>query len=371
MNIKMIAAAVLAAVLLLVLPAVRAHGDELSDIREQVQSELEQAAGDEVSESLEEEGISVSDPESIKNADPKSIFGKLFLLFRESLRQPLRLLARLIGISVLCAVMRSASGGDGLSAAYERLCIIAVIVMMGDMLSSMFESLKSSVDTVNGFMISFIPVFSALTSASGAVNTAQTYTASSIVVCEVSAFISSCVVMPLLCSVTAIGVVSAVQPGLRLSGVAGSVKKAVSFILAAVMMIFTGLMKLQGIMAASADSMASKTLRMAATSFIPVIGGSVSDAYLAVKSGMGMIRSAAGVFGIGAVAVIAARPLLSLLALKLTVFLAKVVNELLGQSETAAFLDSMNSVLSIALAMLISLCSAFIISAAIILDKAL
>ena len=117
-----------------------------------------------------------------------------------------------------------------------------------------------------------------------------------------------------------------------------SVKKAVTVGLGLIMTVFTGLMTIQGMAGASADNVSSKAIRFAASSFIPIIGSSVSS--------LGVIRTSVGSIGIIVLFIIILRPLISVIAVKFAIFLAKCVNEIFGQSKVSAeLLKSVNSVL--------------------------
>ena len=77
--------------------------------------------------------------------------------------------------------------------------------------------------------------------------------------------------------------VSAINPSLDLGSLAESVKKLVIWVLGIVMTLFTGLLSIQSFAGAAADNLSARAVKFAASSFIPVIGGSVSEAYSAVK----------------------------------------------------------------------------------------
>ena len=80
----------------------------------------------------------------------------------------------------------------------------------------------------------------------------------------------------------AVTLVSAINPSLDLGSLAESVKKLVIWVLGIVMTLFTGLLSIQSFAGAAADNLSARAVKFAASSFIPVIGGSISEAYSAV-----------------------------------------------------------------------------------------
>ena len=182
--------------------------------------------------------------------------------------------------------------------------------------------------------------------------------------------VASKILMPFLSILLALTLVSCINPRLSFSDVAAGVKKAVTVGLGLIMTVFTGLMTIQGLAGASADNVSSKAIRFAASSFIPIIGTSVSEAYSTVKGSLGVIRTTVGSIGIIVLLLIIARPILSVVAVKLMIFLAKCINDIFGQSRTSQLLKSVNSVLSIAMSILIAYAVIFTVATSIMMMTA-
>ena len=137
------------------------------------------------------------------------------------------------------------------------------------------------------------------------------------------------------------------------------------------MTIFTGLLTIQSITGAATDSLASRTAKFAASSFIPIVGGAVSEAYSTVYGSLGVIRSGAGTIGIIIICIIVLRPIVTILAVKFVVTLGKIVCELFGQHESSEFLGGTNAVLSIGLGIVICFSMIFIVATAVVMLTAM
>ncbi len=351
----------------MICPTVFAENDseEFDRLKQRIDSSLNSALDEETAEELDEMGLAPSDSESLLKLDMRSFLSHTADKLRDSLTQPLVMLGRILAVSLIyCAMQLICTDENSLSESFGTVSIICVMTLMADSLSSAYEALKDSIDAINSFMITYIPVYTAVTTAGGYAASAGVYSASTIVVCETTEIISSKLLIPLLSAVTALTMISAIDPKIKVSGFAGSISKLTTWLLATVMLIFVGLLSIQGATGGAADNLAAKTLRFAASSFIPVIGGSVSDAFTAVRGGMGVIRAAVGGFGVIAVFLTALRPFLLLISMKLTLWAGRIINELLGLQRTADFLKSINSVLSICTSVLITITSAFIIATA-------
>lgn len=342
---------------------------ELDRLKESIDLRLTEELDDDTLTELDDLGVAPSDSKGITSLDIRAFFGKLAAGAKDSIRLPAVMLGRIIAVSLIySAMLQVCPESRGLSDAFSVICTVCVITVMTETISSIYDDLKDSIGCINTFMISYIPVFTAVTAAGGAPVTAEVYSSSTVLICEVTQFISSQVLLPCLSLLTALNVVSAIDPSLKISGFSESVRKLTTWLLATTMLIFVGLLSIRGVTGSVADDLTSRTLRFAASSFIPVIGTSVSDAFLAVKGGMGLIRSAVGGFGMLAVFLIAVRPFVAIFSIKLAVWTGRMINELLGLRQTATFLSGINSVLSIAVSILISITAAFIIATAAVMS---
>ncbi len=112
---------------------------------------------------------------------------------------------------------------------------------------------------------------------------------------------------------------------------------------------------------------AARAVKFGASNFIPIIGGSVSEAYSTVYASIGVIRSGVGTIGTAAVTVMLLRPLVSILCVKLTLIISRIISDLLGLSETSELLRSTDSAMSAAVSTLLTFALMFIVATAVIM----
>lgn len=348
------------------------ESDDFGEIKEQIDSRLKSSADKESADILEQEGISLTDPGSITGIKAENVFAKMWEYFTDALTKPIATLGKIIAALVICAVVKSMSPDKNeMGGLFETLCILSVIIIVAGTLSESFETVKSSVESINSFMISYVPIFAGTVTAGGAALSAGSYTAVMMLVCECMTAVAAKILVPFLSVILAATLVGAVNPKLRLSGTAESIKKCTVWILGTVMSVFVGLMTIQGMTGGAADSLAAKSLKFAASSFIPVIGRSVSDAYTAVRGSLGLIKSGVGSLGIIIIFIIVIRPVLAILAIKLMLWCGKTVGEILGENKIAQFLKSVNSIMSIGLSVIIAYAVVFIIATSTLMAAAI
>lgn len=144
-------------------------------------------------------------------------------------------------------------------------------------------------------------------------------------------------------------------------------KKVVIWTLGFLLTIFVGLLTIRGIVAGSADTVATKTTKFLLGSFVPVVGGALSEALNSVQGCMGVIRSSVGSLGI-IVCVLTFLPLLlTILLLMGTLHLSAGVAELMSVEKVGGILKSAASVLSLIFGIILMFALLLVVSVTILL----
>ena len=317
---------------------------------------------------LEDNNITLEDPSSAANISASDVIKHIFESFTAALRSPLIMLGK---ITMLCVLVRSMSAEGTVDKVFTLICVLTTVLVISDTVTDSLYSVKTSMEQMNRFMMSYIPIFSSVATAGGSAAAGAGYYGVMLIICESAGILADTILVPFLSAVLAVTLVSAINPSLDLGSLAESVKKLVIWVLGIVMTLFTGLLSIQSFAGAAADNLSARAVKFAASSFIPVIGGSVSEAYSAVKGSIGVIRTSVGVIGVIIMSVIVAKPLLTLLAVKLAVWIGATINDIFGISNSGGLLKSINSVLSIGVSILAAYSIMFVISTSVVIMTAM
>lgn len=337
----------------------------IDEYRKSIDSSLSGALDDETADSLDRYGIYPASSSDSFNIS--SVISGVTDRFKASLSDPVKILGKLIAICAFTVLVKSLTEGSSYGELYDTSAILVNICVIYSSAELAVSSLKTALDDISAFMLTYIPVFSSVIASGAAVTSAAGYYTVMFTLCELITFVATNLLLPITGIVFALNIVGAVNGNISLDGLCASLKSLTKWILTALMTVFTAVLSLKGITGASVDSVASRTMRFAASSFIPIVGGSVSEAYSTIYGSLGIIRSSVGLFGIGAVAVITLRPVITVIAYKFVISLGGIINELFGQSRTASLLRGLAGVLDIALGIMIAMAMIFIISTAIIM----
>lgn len=126
--------------------------------------------------------------------------------------------------------------------------------------------------------------------------------------------------------------------------------------------IFTGYLGFTGVVSGPVDAAAAKATRMAINGVVPVVGGILADATDAVLVGAGVMKNAAGVYGLLAIIAVWIGPFLRIgiqyLVLKLTAAICGVF----GSEHTTTLIGDFSSAMGLLLAITGAMCLLLLVS---------
>lgn len=337
--------------------------EDLDSYSDLIGEQLDSAIDSDTRELMRENG---ADDGTLSGLSPEKIIGLFADEIAGSMTEPLAVFGRLAAVLILTALMNSLAGGTG-SQGFSVISLLACITLIYKSVYGAFTLVSEFLGRLSEFMLSYIPIYASVTAASGSFAAGGSYYASALGVCELIGFVSRSVIMPFLSVFMALSFTAAIDPDLNFSGAAGSVKGAVQFTLTALMTLYTGLMSVKSITGAAADSAAARAVRFGASSFIPIIGGSVSEAYSSVYAGVGVIRSAVGSVGIAAVIFMLISPIAALVMVRAVLGAARLAADMLGLSAQSELLKSTGYAVSAAISTVLCFSMMFIISTAILM----
>ena len=322
------------------------------------------------SNSLENLGIDGIDWRQFNGLTPEKIFSEILSITKETAPRPLRAISMVIAIMLLCALVDSLklSFGErplgGVIGAISTLCICACIVTpIVDCIIRTANIIKSAAI----FMLSYIPILAGIMVAGGQAITAASYHMMMVGAGEVISQISTGFLVPILNIFLALSVVSAISPKMNTTALCDAFQKTVKFVLSFVMSVFVSLLAIQNIVGVSADSAGSRAVRFAISSFIPVVGGALSDAFNTVQGCVKLLKSGVVAFGIIAGGFIFIPIIIECLIWLASVNLCVAIGDVFDLGSISNLLKSSSKVISTMIAMVLCCVTIIIISTVFVL----
>lgn len=335
------------------------------------QQQLEVAGVDELWNDLSEDtrelyrqiGVdSVSDLGDL-TVQPQTLLSSLANTVAAESRQPLMIAGVLLAAVVLCAYLsgtRDTVSSPGLTTVYNQVSILAVCAVLLMPFADLIGKVQEALSGTAVFLGSFTPVYIAILAAGGQLQTALSYQSVLLLFAQLLTFFSDKVLMPVLLCALALGVVSAVSDTGNLGKLGGRLLKAGSWGLGILSAVFTALLSVNTLLGSAKDSLGNRMMKLSISSFVPVVGSAVSEAYLTVRSCLTLVKSTVGVFGILTAGMLLSPAIIGCIAWLISLWLSSLAAEAFNQTEIAGFLKTVTGVIKAMLAML-SLSAVFMI----------
>lgn len=296
-----------------------------------------------------DEGILDSD---LKNAITAVLNGEMTnfsdlyaLLFRTVLKAIFGCLPAMISVVIIC-VMKSMLTNMG--ADFEKrktaeivhaVCYAAVLVIVLSEISLAVKTAYETVSALQKYSAVIFPVLTTLTSALGGVTTTAVYQpAVSLLSVGIIGLITS-VTIPLFLASTVFAAVGNISGNVRLDKLTRLTRGVAEWILGIVFGLFVSVLGVQGAVGAAADKVTVSAARFALSSYVPILGGYISEGFDLVYASCILLKNAVGYVGLIVLFAVIIYPLAKLAALMLAMKLTAAIIEPLGEKRVSDFLS--------------------------------
>lgn len=266
---------------------------------------------------------------------------------RGSFKKPIKDMVIIAGVVVLVGLIKGTAAAENFSEPLNIAigCAVAITVFASS--AGVISQGMSAVETTSDFMLALIPVLAGIITAAGNPTLALTYGSFAMAAAQAAAQTAGNIIMPLCGAFSAFGVSASLSPELKLIKLADMIKKLTIGVLSFVAAAFSAVLGLKSLLAGSADTLASKGIKLALSSAVPIVGGALSDAYSSIIGSVSLLKSTVGVFGVIAVVMIDLPVVLQLTARIILLKLLGVLSSSMGDDTTGEVLDTLSSALTV------------------------
>ncbi len=279
-------------------------------------------------------------------------------IFGQALRSGLKILAVIIIGSLACAALDE----GGVKEAVNMCSAVAVSAIAVYDVKTFFGLGQQTLYSLSDYSRVLLPSLCAAAAGAGAISSASVKFAATALFMDVLLSVGINVILPIIGLYLACVVSSAVLGRDTLDGVAKMLKWAATTALTLLMMGFTAYLGFSGLVAGKTDEMAARLTKSAISTFLPVVGGIVSDAAGTVVAGAGILRNAIGIFGFLAVTAVCLSPFLTIGANYLVYKGTAAMSQALADKRMTQLVDGVGTAMGLVLALVGSGCIMLFIS---------
>ncbi len=302
-------------------------------------------------------------PVKIINAFAENVSGEI-----TETKSMLKSILVIAAASGILRVLSDSLGGDASKAAFFG----CFLLITGSAVNIFSEVVGYGVEVIHalcGFITKLEPIFIGLLASSGAITQAaafQPVMTSSIYI--MSLIVDKCI-LPLTYFSAVLGIVNNIGGRIEIGTLNNLIKSASKWILTGVLTLFSAILTLYGISTSSFNSLAAKGIKFAVGSFVPVVGGLLSDSIDTVISGARLMKNAVGTAGMITVISMASVPVIKIWIMLMLLRLTAAFTEPFADKRITGVLMSTADSVQIIFSMVITAAMLFIISIGIILTS--
>ena len=280
------------------------------------------------------EGAAVDIDDVTASLGIEAILAEVCSAFSDRAGETLTFFLLLLGFAVVISLTSHASLGtdaaldSAVETAVSTIAAAAIFTAFYDMCCDLGQSLT----TVVNFLSSAIPIFTAISTASGAFSTASTQAFNMNLTLAVVEKFCTGALLPTSFAVFSLGFVASISDG-GAANVAKGVKSVFMWGVGIVGSILAAVIAMQSVVASASDNAALRAARYAASGMIPIVGSTVASALSTLGGGMAYLKSTVGMGSVAVILILSIAPLVSLLLYRLAISVCIIYLEFSGSSE--------------------------------------
>lgn len=329
--------------------------------------ELADYLDDETSDYLGKLGCGDMEFEKLFDVSGADVVNLMIEILREGIKLPFKGFLTAAGTVILVSVCSSFFPDD------EKSRIILNIVSGCIIVTGIFvpasDGIKAAVSATEAcctFEKALIPVLAGVVTVSGNPALSLTYKGAAFAAAEFISGFANNFALPLAGTAAALGITGAMMPTVRLTAVSDMIRKTFTTLLASATALFTGFLALKGTLSSSADGLINKGVKLASSTFIPVIGGAIGEAYSSVVGSLGLLKNTVSFYAVMAVFLICIPVIINLAVWTLSLRAAGMIGELLDCRVCTEILRNISFVFSMVNTLLLLCMLVFIISTGLV-----
>ena len=302
-----------------------------------------------------------------------SVFTAIVNLVFDDILNFIPLLASIIVIAIICGFVsniRSENNSKSVGDIIHFVCygIIIVLVMTG--VVNLIKVASNSINSIKGQMEIVFPILLTLMTAIGGSASVAVYQPA---VAFLSSFIMQIfvsVLMPIFIFMLVFTIVSNLTSTVKLEKFTKFFGSTYKWIVGTIFTVFMAFLAIQGITASSYDGVSIRTAKYAIRSYIPLLGGYLSEGFDVIMASSMLIKNAVGASALILMFSSIISPIIQIIVFSLVLKLASAILEPLTDSRISDFIYSIGKTLSLLVTMIIGVAFMYLITTGLIMCTA-
>lgn len=301
-----------------------------------------------------------------------NVFSAVISLVFDGLASLLPIFLTIIAIAVLSSILNNlkSDSKNNVSQIVNFVCFAVIITILSVNFKNVIQQTSDCLSLMKSQMDAIFPIILTLISAIGGTVSVSIFKP---VVAILSNWISSLfsgLLLPIFIISFLFTVIGSLSPNVKLNKFNSFLSSTFKWIVGFVFTMFSSFLAIQGISAGKYDGISIKASKFAIKSYIPIIGGYLSEGLDFIMLGSILIKNAIGVAGLIILFVTILSPLIQILLLKLGLQLVAGIVEPTNNKEISDLISSCSKVLLFPIVLILGVAFMYIISISLLMCTA-
>ena len=301
-----------------------------------------------------------------------NVFSAVISLVFDGLASLLPIFLTIIAIAVLSSILNNlkSDSKNNVSQIVNFVCFAVIITILSVNFKNVIQQTSDCLSLMKSQMDAIFPIILTLISAIGGTVSVSIFKP---VVAILSNWISSLfsgLLLPIFIISFLFTVIGSLSPNVKLNKFNSFLSSTFKWTVGFVFTMFSSFLAIQGISAGKYDGISIKASKFAIKSYIPIIGGYLSEGLDFIMLGSILIKNAIGVAGLIILFVTILSPLIQILLLKLGLQLVAGIVEPTNNKEISDLISSCSKVLLFPIVLILGVAFMYIISIALLMCTA-
>lgn len=272
-----------------------------------------------------------------------SFFASIFSIFLDLILKYLPLLSLIIAIGVISNLLsgiKSKFNEKSTSSLIHLVCFLAVVILMISMITNLATVSSDSINNMVGQMNALFPILLTLMVGIGANASVGVFQPIVAIISTYVADFFTYLILPLFMISFVFNIITNLSDNIKLDKFSSFISSLFKWCVGLVFTLFFAVFTIQGISAGTFDSLSIRTTKYTIKSYVPIMGGYLSDGMDLILSSTILIKNAVGLVGVLMIITTILSPLLEVVVFSLLLKLVSAILQPMGNNKTSNFLMS-------------------------------
>ena len=303
----------------------------------------------------------------------QSIFKAIINLIFDDVLTFVPLLASIIIISIICGFLsnlKSDSSGKGVGDIIHFVCYGVVISIVMTAVVNLIQMTGKTINGLRSQMEVVFPLLLTIMTAIGGTMSVSIYQPAVALLSSAIMHIFTSVLMPIFIFSIVFTIISNLTSTVKLEKFTKFFQSTFKWIIGGIFTIFMAFLSIQGITASTYDGVSIRTAKYAIRSYVPILGGYLSEGFDVIMASSVLIKNAIGASGLLLMFSSIISPIVKIVVFILVLKLAAAILEPLTDPRISDFIYTVSKSLSMLIVMILGVAFMYLITVGLIMCTA-